>query len=224
MAILRPDRSAIVLKTDGKNPKHTNTDGTLGYWVGVALQAPEDATGFKYYFVNGSDYEDDATLTSGSAADLLPGSGIPNMEAGKVDDAKYVCFWIDAGAVAPKNCIDIQWVGDNGNIGGVESYYVNLREVQLTRYAINIADTEHGTVETGILGVGRGDTASENDTVVVNATPDEGYELDTITVTKADGVTPIDVDIEIDDAGEKKLGRFTMPACDVIVTVTFKTQ
>lgn len=53
-------------------------------------------------------------------------------------------------------------------------------------------------------------TASMGDTVTVSATPEEGYELDAITVTS--GKTAVTV----------KDGKFTMPAGNVTVSATFK--
>ncbi|MBR6961469.1 hypothetical protein IKH79_01760 [Candidatus Saccharibacteria bacterium] len=54
-------------------------------------------------------------------------------------------------------------------------------------------------------------TAMKGDEVKITATPADGYELDAITVKDADGNA-----ITISD------GKFTMPAKDVTITVTFK--
>jgi hypothetical protein len=74
-------------------------------------------------------------------------------------------------------------------------------------YDITIADCENGSVVPNV------DTAAEGAEVTLTITPDTGYELDAISVV-TDAGDPVTV------TGKK----FTMPAAEVIVTVTFKEK
>ena len=75
-----------------------------------------------------------------------------------------------------------------------------------TAYAVNIADgIEHGTISADPTA------ALAGAAVTLTVTPDAGYVLDTLTVTDENGDP-----VEVTD------GVFTMPACDVTVTATFK--
>ncbi len=73
-----------------------------------------------------------------------------------------------------------------------------------TEYGITYGETEHGSI-TGYT------TANYGSTVTVNATPETGYQLDTLTV----------IDSEENEA-DVKGNSFAMPASDVSVTATFK--
>lgn len=73
-------------------------------------------------------------------------------------------------------------------------------------YAINIADTENGSVVAKVDGATVTE-AEEGAIVTLEITPDAGYEVDTIAVTG--GAVPADSD------------SFEMPAGNVTVTVTF---
>ncbi len=73
-----------------------------------------------------------------------------------------------------------------------------------TEYGITYGETEHGSI-TGYT------TANYGSTVTVNATPDDGYQLDTLTVTDSKG-----------NEADVKGNSFTMPASDTTVTATFK--
>ena len=78
-----------------------------------------------------------------------------------------------------------------------------------TFYAVNIAEgIENGTVEVNPTSSDAGAA------VTVTATPAEGYELESITVTGATSSQPVTVTD----------GKFTMPAEDVTVTATFKEK
>ncbi|WP_297233217.1 S-layer homology domain-containing protein [uncultured Flavonifractor sp.] len=72
-------------------------------------------------------------------------------------------------------------------------------------HKVNIAETQNGTVTTTFS------TAKMGDTVSLTITSEQGYELDTLTVTAADGTT-----IAVTN------NSFTMPASDVTVSATFK--
>ena len=73
------------------------------------------------------------------------------------------------------------------------------------------------TVETGDNGTATvsSETAAEGEEITVTATPEEGYVVDKITYT-VDGSEDA---VDITDAG-----KFTMPAGNVTVSVTFKKQ
>ena len=71
-------------------------------------------------------------------------------------------------------------------------------------YAVNIGESENGTVTADMA------EAIEGETVTLTVTPAEGYELESLTVKDADGN-----DVEVTD------NTFTMPASDVTVTATF---
>ena len=73
-------------------------------------------------------------------------------------------------------------------------------------YAITVAEAQNGKVTTNT------NTANVGDVITVTVTPDEGYELDAITVKDADG-NVIDVN---------KANEFEMPASAVTVSATFK--
>lgn len=78
--------------------------------------------------------------------------------------------------------------------------------VEPETYGITVTTPVNGTVTTDPSG-----SAEAGDTVTITASPAEGYEVDTITVTAADQSTVTVTDNE-----------FTMPAQAVTVTVTFK--
>ncbi len=78
--------------------------------------------------------------------------------------------------------------------------------VEPETYGITVTAPVNGTVTTDPSG-----SAEAGDTVTITASPAEGYEVDTITVTAADQST-----VTVTD------NKFTMPAQAVTVTVTFK--
>ncbi len=73
-------------------------------------------------------------------------------------------------------------------------------------YTVIVAESENGTASADKT------TAEEGETVHITATPNEGYELDTITYTAEGGEA-----VDITEAKE-----FEMPAANVTVNVTFK--
>ncbi len=74
-------------------------------------------------------------------------------------------------------------------------------------YAVTVADTENGTVTADPA------TAKEGDEVILTITPADNYELDTLSVIDANNQS-----VTVTD------NKFTMPAADVTVTVTFKEE
>lgn len=89
--------------------------------------------------------------------------------------------------------------GSSGNHGSSGS----------TTYAVSVDRAEHGSVSVSPTRASRGST------VTITATPDDGYELDSLTVTDANGSR-----ITLTDRGSGKY-TFTMPASRVEVNATF---
>ena len=79
-----------------------------------------------------------------------------------------------------------------------------------TLYAVNVAAAEHGSVQASPTRASRGRQ------VTLTVTPEEGYELASLTVTSANGST-----IALTDAGDGRY-TFTMPASRVTVTAVFQ--
>lgn len=71
-------------------------------------------------------------------------------------------------------------------------------------YEVKVGDCENGTVAVNTV------KAKEGDVVTITALPEEGFKVDVISVTKADGTK-----VAVDN------GKFTMPKSKVIVTATF---
>ena len=89
--------------------------------------------------------------------------------------------------------------GSSGGGGGSSS----------STYSVSVSPVDNGSVSASPS------RASEGATVTITVTPDDGYELDTLTVTDADGNN-----IRLTDAGDGKY-TFTMPDSRVTVTATF---
>ena len=81
-------------------------------------------------------------------------------------------------------------------------------EFEKITYTVAVSQAQNGEVTTDKA------TAQIGDIVIITATPSEGFELDTITVTP-------DV---IEDSVTVTDGKFTMPADNVTVTATFKLK
>ena len=78
-----------------------------------------------------------------------------------------------------------------------------------TRYTVSVEDTDNGSVKVSPT------RASKGSTVTVTVKPDEGYELDKLTVTGKDGDS-----IKLTDKGDGKY-TFKMPASKVEVEAVF---
>ncbi len=81
-----------------------------------------------------------------------------------------------------------------------------FKELPPETYTVTVTTAQHGKVTASPA------KAEAGTKVTLTATPDSGYELDTLTVKQADGKT---VTVAADNT-------FTMPASDVTVTPTFK--
>ena len=81
---------------------------------------------------------------------------------------------------------------------------------QPTNFTVTVAaGITNGTVEVSQA------TAEEGETITVTATPNQGYELATLTYTYAGVATPIDI---------METMQFVMPAADVVVDATFEAE
>ena len=78
-----------------------------------------------------------------------------------------------------------------------------------TRYTVSVEDTDNGSVEVSPT------RASKGSTVTVTVKPDEGYELDELTVTDKNGDS-----VKLTDKGDGKY-TFQMPASKVTVEAVF---
>ena len=100
-----------------------------------------------------------------------------------------------------------------------------VAEFELATYAINISQTENGTVTADLTQANMGQT------VTLTVTPDERYELQSITVTTVENLddTPAAAprmapqDIELTKIDEQTY-TFVMPASAVNVNATFKQE
>ena len=90
-----------------------------------------------------------------------------------------------------------------------ESSSTNTGSSSVTRYTITVEDADHGSVKSSMRRASRGTT------VTLTATPDEGYELESITVTRSGGGT-----VSLTDKGDGKY-TFTMPRANVTVEAVF---
>ena len=89
----------------------------------------------------------------------------------------------------------------NDAIAGLQ----RIPDLSADTYAVNIAASKHGKVSANLSN------ASAGSVITLTATPDEGYELLSISVRDADG-KPVALD------GMK----FTMPESSVTVTAVFR--
>ncbi len=91
-------------------------------------------------------------------------------------------------------------------------YTFTRQAVAPDTYTVNIDSAENGSVSADK------NSSAQGDTVTLTVTPDEGYELSSITVTTVGGQA-----VELADIGEGKY-TFTMPASDVTVKATFRAE
>lgn len=78
---------------------------------------------------------------------------------------------------------------------------------KLIEYTVTVAESANGSVAASAA------TAHVGEEITLTVTPDEGYELNTLTVTYGENGT-----VTVED------NKFTMPASNVTVTATFKTK
>lgn len=84
--------------------------------------------------------------------------------------------------------------------------------ITTTTYTVSKASTSHGS-----FTVNKSSNVAENESITITPDPDEGYEVDTVTVTDASGN-------EVGTTASGSNYTFTMPASNVTVSVTFKLK
>lgn len=100
--------------------KHTNGDTQKkpGYWTGIALVAPEDATQMKYAFA--------------ASKDALPLSDAAELEQNVAAENKSgIAFYLDAGSKTPKTWAQVQWLDKDGAVLRNTVYHMDLSGVTL---------------------------------------------------------------------------------------------
>lgn len=100
--------------------KHTNGDTQKkpGYWTGIALVAPEDATQMKYAFA--------------ASKDALPLSDAAELEQNVAAENKSgIAFYLDAGSKTPKTWAQVQWLDEDGAVLSNTVYHMDLSGVTL---------------------------------------------------------------------------------------------
>ncbi len=100
--------------------KHTNGDTQKkpGYWTGIALIAPEDATQMKYAFA--------------ASKDALPLSDAAELEQNVAAENKSgIAFYLDAGSKTPKTWAQVQWLDKDGAVLSNTVYHMDLSGVTL---------------------------------------------------------------------------------------------
>lgn len=102
--------------------------------------------------------------------------------------------------------IDKTTITVDEKLGETSAFIVTATKKVAETYAVTRAEATNGSFEVSA------ESAAKDTEITVTATPDEGCELDKITVTK----TGTDETVDVTD------NKFTMPESNVTVTVTFK--
>jgi len=127
---------------------------------------------------------------------------------GDTEFAVYNQWAIDITALEVDQAYDLVGVGAVYAKGETTTYQLYLNSFDEytapTTYAINIAETENGTVVAGKS------TAEAGEAVTLTITPNDGYQLDELSVKAGDENVAVEEN------------TFVMPEADVTVTVTFK--
>jgi len=107
-----------------------------------------------------------------------------------------------------KSTTDVQGKNDNTTAQNKDKNNGNLSENAPAVYSITLEKTVNGKFSTDLA------SATKNTTVKVTTTPNEGYQVNTITITDVNG-SPVSY------TGEDNAYAFIMPAGDVFVSVSF---
>lgn len=102
----------IKLSTDKEVPLHQNAEKTEGYWVGVAVEVPKEIESVNYYF--------------GTTASKTTDASTPPETDPTIGDKQYFVAFVNAGAVAPKTHLTLQW-GKNEAV----QYVIDLSGVKV---------------------------------------------------------------------------------------------
>ena len=142
--------------------------------------------GIFQYITTGVEIEEaDLTISGGKFA------------TGEYEEAVDISDYLASGLIWSSNGAVVKKPSSSGGGGG-----------SVTAYAITVEDSENGQVEANRTSASRGSS------VTLTVTPDEGYELSSLTVTDADGN-------EIEVTENDGIYRFTMPSSKVTVTAEF---
>lgn len=177
--------------------KKGSADNTLAFYTG---------SGYIYAASSGSnwlrtqsDLDANASFTvelsGGVAALVAQGANTRNTIRYNSTSSVFSCYTSGQGAVS------IYKLDGSGNADKP------LIVVDDNEYTITVADVENGTVQASATAAKKGTE------ITLTISPAEGYLFDAITVKDADGK-----DVEVKD------NKFTMPASNVIVSVTFKEK
>lgn len=140
------------------------------------------------------------TAASANYANTFKGSTWTNADAGVVDDVVTVTPHDGTSAI-------IAAVSGTCGITSVKVYYTGGVDIVVTEYTITINNTTNGEVTASA------ETATQGTEITLTVTPNEGYQLDDLTVVDADN-----------NAVEVNNFKFSMPASDVTVSATFKEK
>ena len=116
----------IKLSTDKEVPLHQNANHTEGYWVGVAVEVPDDVNEINYYF---------GTTANATANEKTSPTVDPT-----IGDKKYFVAFINAGSTTPKTHLTLQW-GENEAV----QYVIDLSGVKVGIQELEVsAASQHG--------------------------------------------------------------------------------
>lgn len=186
---------AISQHTTKQNIKVTVCSGKMTGYLALGEANPQ-----------GNDNSDISKITlvideaCGDEPEFISTNTADNADVIKIENFDIINKFVKGGRFShrvPADFIADGYVEPNEKDNGM--YYVTRPHDVIVNAATN------GTVSASKA------TAMKGDEVKITATPADGYELDTISVKDADGNA-----ITISD------GKFTMPAKDVTITVTFK--
>jgi len=176
--------------------KKGSKDNTIAFYTGEAYIYA--ASSGSNWLRTQSDLDANASFTvelsDGEAALVAQGANTRNNIRYNSTSSVFSCYASGQGAVS------IYKLDGSGTD-------TPLIVVDDNEYTITVADAENGTVEASATAAKKGTE------ITLTITPAEGYLFDAITVKDADGK-----DVEVKD------NKFTMPASNVIVSVTFKEK
>ena len=137
------------------------------------------------------------TAASANYATALKGSTWTNAEA-EVNDVVVTVTPLDGTSAI------IAAVGATCGFTSVKVYYTGGVDIVVTEYTITINNTTNGIV------TANAETATQGTEITLTVTPDEGYQLETLTVVDTDN-----------NAVAVNNFKFSMPASNVTVSATF---
>ena len=155
--------------------QHTNAEGTLGYWCGLSVIAPEKATKMKYAFA-----ANEAGLGTLSEASALEAS---------VDGSNDgIAFYVNAGADNPKTYCAVQFFNDSETaITDVFKFHMDLSGVTVAEAENEDAEASIGkvvydTLAEALKAAKSGDTVTLRKDVTVTNENDLGYGTSVVNV------------------------------------------